>query len=146
MAPVLPAVDRPRSPSLLWFGVGAAVAIIGAASAYRVHSLQALSHPRTPPDVVAPGAPAPVSVVVYTTNWCPVCKRAKAWMQASGIPFEERDVERSREYGRAMRAINPRGSVPTFDVDGDVLVGFSEASVQKAMDRATQRSQSRRRL
>ena len=64
-------------------------------------------------------------------------------MQARGIPYEERDVERSREYGRAMHAINPRGSVPTFDVDGEVLIGFSETNVLAAMDRAAQRNESR---
>jgi glutaredoxin len=136
------------SPARLWLGLAAALAIAGAASAYRVHSLQALSHPHSAvagaaEESAAEGTRAETNVVVYTTSWCPVCKRAKAWMQARGIPYEERDVERSREYGRAMHAINPRGSVPTFDVGGEVLVGFSEANVLSAVDRAAQRGQSR---
>jgi glutaredoxin len=80
--------------------------------------------------------PTNVRVVVYTTSWCPVCKRAKRWMAEHGVAFEERDVEASADVARQMRAINPRGSVPTFDVDGQVMVGFSESGLAAAMERA----------
>jgi len=95
------------------------------------------------PEPPAPGLPGDVSVVIYTTGWCSVCKRAKAWMSDQGIPYEERDVERSASYASAMRAINPRGSVPTFDVDGEVMVGFSEQSLAATMKRAARRGVSR---
>ncbi len=129
----------PISTSRLWLVLGAALSIGGLASVARIHSQWGLSHPRTTTaDVTAAADVAgEADVVIYTTDWCPVCKRAKAWMQARGIPYEERDVERSREYGRAMHAINPRGSVPTFDVGGEVLVGFSEGRLLAAMDRAS---------
>jgi glutaredoxin len=87
-----------------------------------------------------------VSVVVYTTGWCSVCKRAKAWMSGQGIAYEERNIEDSSEYASAMHAINPRGSVPTFDVDGDVMIGFSEQSLVAAMTRAARRQAARRRM
>ncbi|MGO9836829.1 MAG: glutaredoxin family protein [Polyangiaceae bacterium] len=82
---------------------------------------------------------SPVHVVVYTTGWCPVCKRAKAWMASRGIPYEERNIELSSEDARAMRAINPRGSIPTFDVEGHVMVGFSEQGLVAAMQNAARR-------
>jgi glutaredoxin len=80
-----------------------------------------------------------VSVVVYTTGWCSVCKRAKAWMSEQGIGYEERNVESSADYASAMRALNPKGSVPTFDVDGEVMIGFSEQGLLATMKRAAQR-------
>ena len=79
-------------------------------------------------------------IVVYTTSWCPVCKRAKSWMRAQGISFEERDVETSASYGREIRAINPRGSVPTFQIDGHTLVGFDPSAVMSSIQRASARS------
>jgi glutaredoxin len=82
-------------------------------------------------------------VVVYTTSWCPVCKRAKAWMNRNGVAYEERDIEASREYSSKMRALNPRGSIPTIDVDGDVLVGFSEQALMSSLERARQRHTAR---
>jgi glutaredoxin len=86
-----------------------------------------------------------VHVVVYTTGWCSVCKHAKTWMASQGIAYEEHDVERSSDDARRMRALNPRGSVPTFDVDGEVLVGFSEPGLLAAMQSAARR-QARRQL
>ena len=49
-------------------------------------------------------------------------------MSANGVPYEERNIESSADYARAMRRLNPRGSVPTFDIGGNALVGFSEAA------------------
>jgi glutaredoxin len=85
----------------------------------------------------------PARVLVYTTKWCPVCKRAKTWMADQQIAFEERDVEESSENARRMRTINPRGSVPTFDLDGDVYVGFSESGLMAAMRRSADRQGAR---
>jgi glutaredoxin len=72
-------------------------------------------------------AARPVHVIVYTTSWCPSCRAAKAWLNKNGIAYEERDIEASRTYAAQMRALNPRGSIPTFDVEGDVDVGFSSS-------------------
>jgi glutaredoxin len=109
------------------------------------------SEPDVQPEVRGPAAAATVSlrdvhVVVYTTGWCSVCKRAKAWMARQGIPYEERDIDRSSEYAQRMRALNPRGSIPTFDVEGDVMVGFSENALATMMQNAARRQAARRQL
>ena len=84
-----------------------------------------------------------MNVVVYTASWCAVCKRAKRWMDGRGIAYEEHDIEASRDDARAMRALNPRGSIPTFDIEGDVLVGFSEDGLLATMQRAAKRRAAR---
>jgi glutaredoxin 3 len=88
-----------------------------------------------------PERPAPLSlddvnVVVYTTSWCPACKQAKSWMNAHGMAYDERDVEASVAYSRELHSLNPRGSIPTFDVEGQVLVGFSDPALVRAMEQA----------
>jgi glutaredoxin len=88
-------------------------------------------------------AAARVHVLVYTTSWCSVCKKAKRWMASSGVPYEERDVEASSADARQLRQINPRGSVPTFDVDGEVLIGFSPDGLIGTMKRAAARQELR---
>lgn len=80
-----------------------------------------------------------VSVTIYTTDWCPHCTRAKAYMQQAGIRYVERDVESSETYRSRRDRLNPRRSVPTFDVDGEVLVGFSPRSLEGAIDRVAAR-------
>jgi glutaredoxin len=85
-----------------------------------------------------------VDVVVYTTSWCPACKQAKSWMNAHGMAYDERDVEASVAYSRELRSLNPRGSIPTFDVEGQVLVGFSDSALVRAMEQAARRRAERR--
>ena len=119
----------------IWAGLAAiAVAMIGGIG-YRALA------PRSVPasDTAAAVSLRDVHVVVYTTGWCSVCKHAKTWMASQGIAYEEHDVERSSDDARRMRALNPRGSVPTFDVEGEVLVGFSEPGLLAAMQSAARR-------
>ena len=81
---------------------------------------------------------ASVRVVVYTTQWCPSCKGAKAWLHESAIPFEERDIEASAEYARQMKALGAK-AIPTFDIEGDVKTGFSEQWVTSTRERVARR-------
>jgi glutaredoxin len=99
----------------------------------------------TPPQSApeSPSTTANVHVVVYTTSWCPHCREAKAWMATQGIAYEERDIEASPENNRMMRRINSRGSIPTFDVDGEVMVGFSATALTSLLQQARARLASR---
>lgn len=80
-----------------------------------------------------------VSVTMYSTSWCPVCTKARSYLQQQGIPFVERDVEASTEARSAQRALNPRGSVPTIDIEGTVIVGFSATGIDAARRAAAER-------
>jgi glutaredoxin len=80
-----------------------------------------------------------VPIRMFSTAWCPVCRKAKAYLLEQRISFVEIDVERSPDAKRAHRALNPSGSVPTFDIDGEVLVGFGAEHLQAARRRAAER-------
>lgn len=84
-----------------------------------------------------------VDVVMYATLWCPVCARAREYMNAKGIRYTERDVDKNPADKEDLKRINPRGSVPTISIDGDVMIGFSEGSFAKAVNRAAQRRAAR---
>jgi glutaredoxin len=75
-------------------------------------------------------------IVVYTAPWCSVCRRAKAFLDAKGVSYDDRDVDTSPDDARALRRLNPRASIPTFDIDGSVMVGFSESSFIALVERA----------
>lgn len=83
-------------------------------------------------------ARARVRIVIYTTKWCGICKAARAYLQSQDIAFVEHDVERSRAARARHRALNPSGSVPTFDIDGQVLTGFSAESFEQLLNNAAQ--------
>lgn len=50
----------------------------------------------------------------------------------------EHDIEQSESAALIMRRLNPKGSIPTIDIDGAVLVGFSPQSIENAITRAAQ--------
>jgi glutaredoxin len=74
-------------------------------------------------------------VIVYSTSWCPSCRAAKAWLTRHEVAYEERDVEANRTYAAEMRALNPGGTIPTIDIDGDVNVGFSSSWLSSTLQK-----------
>ena len=71
-----------------------------------------------------PGA-AP-RVVMYATDWCPYCRRARHLLDAKGVAYDEIDVDLSPEARAEMRQRSGgRTSVPQIFV-GDVHVGGSD--------------------
>lgn len=77
-----------------------------------------------------------VSITMYSTKWCGVCTRARAYMDEAHIAYVERDVEADAAAAARARALNRRGSVPTFDIDGTAMIGFSPAGLERAIERA----------
>lgn len=80
-----------------------------------------------------------VSIEMYSAAWCAACSRAKAWMQGQGIAYHEVDVDRRAGALAQLQTLNPRSSLPTFDIDGQVIVGFEETRLQNAIDDAARR-------
>jgi len=58
-------------------------------------------------------------IKMYTTTWCPDCRRAKSFLKDRHVEFEEiniEDVDGAAELVMEMNA--GKQKVPTFDVDG----------------------------
>lgn len=77
-----------------------------------------------------------VVVTMYAASWCPSCRRARRYLREKGISYVERDVANDRSAQQRLRQLNPRGSIPTFEIEGQVFVGFNPAGLQSAIDRA----------
>lgn len=137
MAPRPPQPPPPNVASPLSGAVGAAPA--ASSSAGNAGPLGSAPGPRQMPPSQVQALLRTVRITLYTTPWCPHCSRARQWLRHNGIPFVERDIEQDPANRRAMTAINPRGSVPTIDVDGQVLVGFNERQVGEAITRSVRR-------
>lgn len=80
-----------------------------------------------------------VDITLYSTRWCGHCARARAYLRAQHIDFQEYDVDHDRAARERADLLNPRGSVPTFDIDGEVLVGFSPGHFEAIRQRAARR-------
>jgi hypothetical protein len=59
-----------------------------------VQSTQLKLQSFTGPVQVSKAIGADSGVTLYTTEWCGVCQRAKAFFRQNGVPFHEWDVEK----------------------------------------------------
>ena len=64
-------------------------------------------------------------IVMYTTNWCPYCERARRLFKAKGAVLSEIDVESAPEKRAEMLARSGRRTVPQIFI-GDTHVGGSD--------------------
>jgi len=56
-------------------------------------------------------------ITIYSTNWCPDCRRAKDFLKRRGVKFEEINIEEDPEAEDMVIAANRgRRRVPTIKV------------------------------
>ena len=61
-------------------------------------------------------------VVMYTTQWCPYCKRARKLLQDKQVAFTDIDIESADGMREEMRRRSGRTGVPQIFI-GDTHVG-----------------------
>lgn len=66
----------------------------------------------------------PDGVVILTTQWCGYCAALRQHLQHNGIPYTERDTERSWAGYWGLYAVRARG-VPVTAVGSEVILGFA---------------------
>jgi glutaredoxin len=138
---------RRAQKSIPWWALTMAAALCVAVLAFAVRSGSTAHAPGEAAAIVPEGAPstgvvraagerapsapeslatasASVSIEMYSAAWCSACSRAKAWMREQGITYHEVDVDQRSGAMAQLQVLNPRRTLPTFDVQGQVLVGF----------------------
>lgn len=68
-------------------------------------------------------------VTLYGTQWCGVCKEAKAYFRKNRIPFTEYDVETTEKGRQDYAKMNGRG-VPIILVGDQRMNGFSQRNFE----------------
>jgi glutaredoxin len=87
------------------------------------------------------GGPAPAdtpatgTLRIFTTQWCSVCKKAKAWLRKRGTRFEELDVEASAEARAEYEKLGGRG-VPLILLGNRRMNGFDAGRLQEILEKA----------
>jgi glutaredoxin len=90
---------------------------------------------RPGPSPAAAAGTGPPRVVLYTTQWCGYCRRAREYLRTRGIPFEEHDVEQSAQGQREFRALGG-GGVPLILVGQRRMNGFTPAAFERLWEAA----------
>jgi glutaredoxin len=71
-------------------------------------------------------------VVLYTTEWCPYCAKARHFFRARDIPYTEYDIEKSVDAKRQYHHLGGRG-VPLILVGDRVIHGYDPKGVLRAL-------------
>lgn len=80
-----------------------------------------------------------VHITMYATQWCGVCRKAREYMQTNQIEFLELDAEQSPAAGERLGELNPGRTVPTFEIDEQVYIGFREELLEARIDQAARK-------
>jgi glutaredoxin 3 len=72
-------------------------------------------------------------VVMYTTATCPACVAAKQYLSRKGIPYEERDVERSPSAAAEFERLGGR-AVPLIVVGNETMVGLDPRRLDEMLE------------
>jgi glutaredoxin len=55
------------------------------------------------------------AIIMYTTKWCPDCRRAKSFLKERGVSYREVNIEEdSSAEAIVLKANNGKRKVPTF--------------------------------
>lgn len=79
----------------------------------------------------------PAEVIVYSTDYCPYCYRAKSLLSKKKIPFIEVNVEDRPDLRSWLITASGQRTVPQIFVNGRAIGGFSdmaELEHQKKLD------------
>ncbi|MCG8489835.1 MAG: glutaredoxin family protein [Chromatiales bacterium] len=69
-------------------------------------------------------------VVIYSTEWCGYCDKAKRYFKRKKIRYTEYDIEKSNKAKRQYKKMGATG-VPVILVGKRRMNGFSEAGFEK---------------
>jgi glutaredoxin len=82
-------------------------------------------------------APEPLpkgGVVLYCTNWCPDCKRARFWLKKHDIEFTEVNIDRVPAAAAQVKVwADGNRTTPTFDIDGTIVVDWDEKRLKELL-------------
>jgi glutaredoxin len=95
----------------------------------RVNSYKHVSY-----DVLGPEEDKPektrAELVMYTTERCGYCKKAKYYFQSNSIPFKEYDIEKNAKAKKEFDALGGRG-VPLIKYGKKLMNGFTVEGFEK---------------
>ncbi|MFQ5474216.1 MAG: glutaredoxin 3 [Candidatus Nanoarchaeia archaeon] len=73
-----------------------------------------------------------MKVEIYTKNFCPYCKNAKALLDRKGVKYIEYDITNDEEKKKEMIERSGRMSVPEIFINSKLIGGNDELQALEA--------------
>ena len=81
-----------------------------------------------------------IDVILYMTEWDRNSLRTRAYLKSLGVNLIEYDVKKEKAKNQEkMRKSGGRNGVPVIDVEGIILVGYSENQIKSAVEKRRNR-------
>lgn len=65
-------------------------------------------------------------ILIFTTNWCPFCRRAKALFTEKGVKWTEHDIEDDPAQRQVMEEATGQSTVPQIFINGKHIGGSDD--------------------
>lgn len=75
-----------------------------------------------------------ITVIMYMTDWCPYCVKAREYIKSLGVRLVEYNVERDQDKARESMQKAGRKGVPVIDVEGIIIPGYSPQAIKAAVE------------
>ncbi|MDP7324474.1 MAG: glutaredoxin domain-containing protein [Candidatus Woesearchaeota archaeon] len=72
-------------------------------------------------------------VVVYSTDACPWCHKAKDFLDEMKVEYEDLNVGTDEKARNDMIEKSGQMGVPVLDVKGTIIIGFDEPKIREAL-------------
>ena len=76
-------------------------------------------------------------LTLYVVPGCPLCAEARAWLEADGVAYRERDVANDFGALRSMYRLTKQGLVPVFETGGRAFVRPTHSQLREFLARKT---------
>lgn len=71
-------------------------------------------------------------IVLYSTAWCPYCRKARVFLQRANMPFIEYDIEKSAYAYQQYERLSGRG-VPVIRIGSRTVQGYDTQAMREAI-------------
>lgn len=75
-------------------------------------------------------------VILYSTSWCPYCKKARDYFNSSNIAFTDYDIDKDKEAAARLAQLQGSTNIPFVIINGEKIGGFSASEYEKALKKA----------
>jgi glutaredoxin len=77
----------------------------------------------------------PNIITMYSTSWCPDCKRSRTFLSESNVKFQEIDIGKDNEAFLFIEKLTRRVKIPTIVFpDGTILVEPTNEELKRNLE------------
>lgn len=74
------------------------------------------------------------NIILYSSNNCPWCVKAKRYLKQRDIKFEEKNVNLDSRAAEEMIIKSGQRGIPVIDIKGEIVVGFDKVRIDNLLE------------